>query len=184
MVKKKKKQEEDVIEEHHEGEEMHEIEGEEPHDAEPSIADPEEGSYGELHDKYIRLYSEFDNFRKRTIKEKSDIIKNAGSDVIGSLLPVLDDFERAIASNESVEDLEALKEGFKLIQHKMLNILQSKGLKPMESKGKDFDVDSHEAITQMPVEDSKQKGKVIDVVEPGYYLNDNVLRYAKVVVGS
>lgn len=186
MGRKKDKEASDkeVIEEHHDGEEMKEVPGEEPHDTTGSEEDPQDVSYGELHEKYLRLYSEFDNFRKRSIKEKADIIKSAGGDVMGSLLPVLDDFERAIASNENVEDLDALKEGFKLIHHKMVMIMEGKGLKAMDSKGKDFDVDHHEAITQMPIEDESQKGKVLEVVEPGYFLNDTVLRYAKVVVGS
>lgn len=179
-----RKKDKEVIEDHQDGEEMKEVSGEEQQDEENTGSDSPDISYGELHEKYLRLYSEFDNFRKRTIKEKADIIKGASGDVIGSLLPVLDDFERAIQSNEKVDDPEALKEGFKLIHHKMTNILAAKGLKHMESKDKEFNVDHHEAITQIPVEDEALKGKVIDVAEPGYFLNDTVLRYAKVIVGS
>jgi molecular chaperone GrpE len=143
-----------------------------------------EEKYNALNDKYLRLYSDFDNFRKRTIKEKADLISNASSAVLKDLLPVLDDFERAIASNENTEDVDGLKEGFQLIYSKFRNILVAKGLKPMESKGTAFDIDLHEAITNIPVEDAEMKGKVVDVVEKGYYLNDKVLRYAKVVVGQ
>ena len=140
--------------------------------------------YNEINDKYLRLYSDFDNFRKRTIKEKGDLISSASSGVIKDLLPILDDFERAIQSNENTEDLAGLKEGFQLIFNKMKNILQAKGLKPMECQGDKFDMDLHEAITNIPAPSEEEKGKVIDVVEKGYYLNEKVLRYAKVVVGQ
>ncbi|MBD3637841.1 MAG: nucleotide exchange factor GrpE [Crocinitomicaceae bacterium] len=143
-----------------------------------------EEKYEELQSKYLLLYSDFDNFRKRTIKEKAETLSRASGDVIKDLLVVLDDFERAISTNENVDDPEAVKEGFKLIHHKMLNILQSKGLEAMDAKGEPFDSDKHEAITQIPVEDEDQKGKVVDVVERGYNLKGSVLRYAKVVVGQ
>lgn len=143
-----------------------------------------EQKYNAVNDKYLRLYSDFDNFRKRTIKEKSDLISSASSRVIKDLLPILDDFERAIQSNQETEDVEGLKEGFQLIFNKMQNILSSKGLKPMDSKGTPFDMDLHEAITNIPAPSEEEKGKVVDVVEKGYYLNDKVLRYAKVVVGQ
>ncbi|UKN03265.1 nucleotide exchange factor GrpE [Paracrocinitomix mangrovi] len=142
-----------------------------------------EAQYKELNDKYLRLYSDFDNFRKRTIKEKADIIGSASGDVIKELLEVLDDFERAIANNENISDPEALREGFKLIQHKLKHKLEAKGLEPMEAKGDVFDADKHEAITQIPVSDD-MKGKVVDVIERGYNLKGHVLRYAKVVVGQ
>src|SRR5690554_2938179 len=137
----------------------------------------------ELNDKYLRLYSDFENFRKRTIKEKSDLIMNANEGVIKDMLPILDDFERAIANNETSDDASSIKEGFQLIYSKFNGVLLNKGLKPMDSKGTDFDFDLHEAITNVPV-DKKQKGKVVDVVEKGYFLNDKVIRYAKVVVGQ
>ncbi len=140
--------------------------------------------YDELNDKYLRLYSDFENFRKRTIREKSQLISSANSDVLGDLLPILDDFERAIEHNVDVDDSDSIKEGFLLIYNKFKNILEAKGLTPMESKGDVFDIDHHEAITNIPVEDETQKGKVVDVIEKGYYLNDKVLRYAKVVVGQ
>lgn len=135
-------------------------------------------------DKYLRLHAEFDNFRKRSHKEKADLIANASAGMIKEMLPVIDDFDRAIAANESNEDLAAVKEGFGLIQHKMLHILSQKGLTPMDSKGKPFNVDEHEALTQIPAPSEDLKGKVVDVIEKGYLLNDRILRYAKVVVGQ
>ncbi len=138
----------------------------------------------ELNDKYIRLYSEFDNYRKRTIKEKSDLHKTAGEDIFKILLPVLDDFERAIGSMKEAKDINALKEGVELIYSKLKNSLQQKGLAPMESKGEAFDADIHEAITNVPAPTEDLKGKVVEEVEKGYSLNGKVIRYAKVIVGS
>ncbi|MBL7898403.1 MAG: nucleotide exchange factor GrpE [Crocinitomicaceae bacterium] len=138
----------------------------------------------ELNDKYLRLYSDFDNFRKRTMKEKVDVINSASADVLKDILVVLDDFERAVANNEKVEDINSLREGFKLIQHKLITILTGKGLVALESKGEQFDPDRHEAITNVPVADESQKGKVIDVVERGYNLHGKTLRFAKVIVGQ
>jgi len=139
--------------------------------------------YNALNDKYLRLYSDFENFRRRTAKEKLDIIKNAGGDVMREMLTILDDFERAIKANAEVEDPKTLKDGFELIHNKFLKTMSSKGLIEIKAMGEPFNVDIHEAITQIEV-DKKQKGKVVDVVEKGYYLNDTVLRYAKVVVGQ
>jgi molecular chaperone GrpE len=143
-----------------------------------------EAMFREMNERYLRLYSEFDNFRKRTAREKADMVKTAGSDVIKAVLPVLDDFERAIKANETLEDIVRVKEGFSLIHHKMNLLLQARGLKQMDILGKDFNPDLSEAIANVPVEDESKKGKVIDVVENGYYLNDLVIRYAKVVVGQ
>ncbi len=143
-----------------------------------------EDKFKELNDKYLRLYSDFDNYRKRTMKEKVDLIASASSGVIKDLLPVIDDFERAIQSNEKSEDIEGLKEGFTLIYNKMNNILTSKGLKPMNAKGEVFDADIHEAVTNIPAPSEEDKGKVVDEIEKGYYLNEKVIRYAKVVVGQ
>ncbi len=137
----------------------------------------------EQKDKYIRLYSEFENFRRRTAKEKVELVLNASEGLIKELLPVVDDFERARQSFESSTDLAALKEGVELVFHKFKKTLESKGLKAMEAKDADFEVDLHECITQFNAGEEK-KGKVIDEVEKGYYLNDKVIRYAKVVVGS
>ncbi len=144
---------------------------------------PEE-KYAELNDKFLRLYSEFDNYRKRTNKEKLELISTASSGVIKDLVAVLDDFERAITNNETVEDTSALKEGFNLIHNKLKGILETKGLKPMISKGEVFDSELHEAIANIPAPTEDLKGKIMDDVEKGYYIHDKVIRYAKVVVGQ
>ena len=144
---------------------------------------PEE-KYAELNDKFLRLYSEFDNYRKRTNKEKLELISTASSGVIKDLVAVLDDFERAITNNETVEDTAALKEGFNLIHNKLKGILETKGLKPMISKGEVFDSELHEAIANIPAPSDDLKGKIVDDVEKGYYIHDKVIRYAKVVVGQ
>jgi molecular chaperone GrpE len=137
----------------------------------------------DFQDKYMRLYAEFDNFRKRTMREKADLISSASSDVMMQLLPLIDDFDRAEAN--ATEDIEAMKEGVKLISTKFVSTLNSNGLKAMESKaGDDFDVDKHEAIANIPAPSEDLKGKVVDVVEKGYMLGDKVLRYAKVVIGA
>ena len=138
----------------------------------------------EAKDKYLRLYSEFDNFRKRTARERLDLINSAGREIMEDLLPVLDDFERAIETSKDAKDVASVIEGVKLVQTKMINILQAKGLKAFESKEEAFDADFHEAITRIPAPDPKLSGKVVDVIETGYMLNDKVLRYAKVVVGE
>jgi len=143
-----------------------------------------EERFAELNDKYIRIHAEFDNYRKRTNREKLDIISTANAGVLKDLLAVMDDFERAIQNNETAEDLEGVKEGFNLIFNKFKTTLESKGLKPMNSVGEPFDVEIHEAIANVPAPNKKDKGKVIDTVEKGYYLNDKVIRFAKVVVGQ
>jgi len=136
-------------------------------------------------DKYIRLYSDFENYKKRMMRERIDLIKTAGADVIASLLPVLDDLERALKSMEnSATDVNALKDGVILIQTKLKNQLSQHGLQPIDSLNKPFDTDLHEAITNLPVDDESKKGMVIDEIEKGYMLNDKVLRHAKVVVGG
>lgn len=137
-----------------------------------------------LNDKYLRLYSEFDNYRKRTNKEKIELISTASAGVLKDMLSVMDDFERAIANNETSEDIAAVKDGFKLIHHKLRNLLEGKGLKQMDSKHQTFDSDLHEAIANVPAPSEDLKGKIIDDVEKGYYLNDKVIRFAKVVVGQ
>lgn len=135
-------------------------------------------------EKFIRLYSEYENYRKRTAKEKIDILTNASENVIKDLLPVIDDFERAIANNDKIEDIEAIKEGFVLIFNKLYKTLTSKGLKPMDSKETEFNIDLHEAITKIPAPKKALKGKVVDVVEKGFLINEKVIRFAKVVVGE
>ncbi len=137
----------------------------------------------ELKDAHLRLFAEFENYKRRTLKERSELIKSAGSDILTALLPVLDDFDRAIKAANNTND-PALKEGVSLIHGKLKNILEQRGLKMMVSVGEPFNVDLHEAITNVPVEDEKMKDKVVDEVESGYYLNDKVIRYAKVVVGN
>jgi molecular chaperone GrpE len=144
----------------------------------------EEQLADEYKDKFVRLYAEFDNYRRRTNQERLDLIVSANGGLLKDLLPVLDDLDRAISNNEQLEDIEALREGFKLIQHKFKQILLSKGLKEMEAKGLPFDSDLHEAIANIPAPEEALVGKVIDDVEKGYYLNDKVLRFAKVVVGQ
>ena len=139
---------------------------------------------GELKDKYIRLYSEFENFRRRTSKEKIDIMKSANEEVIISLLPVVDDFERAQKAFLEISGNDPVKEGINLIHHKLYKTLESKGLKPMDALGKEFNSDLHEAITQSPASSEDLKGKIIEVLEKGYFLNDKVIRHAKVVIGS
>ena len=138
-----------------------------------------------MRDRWLRLNADFDNFRKRTAKEKLDMLQFAGENTLKNMLPVLDDMERAIANNANTEDIAVVKQGFHLIHAKLLHILGSQGIKPMDQvMGKDFDTDRHEAITKAPAPSKDLKGKVIDVVENGYTLHDKVIRYAKVVVGE
>lgn len=144
----------------------------------------ESDKYSELNDRFLRLYAEFDNYRKRTNKEKIDLISSASESVLKDMIPVMDDFERAILNNETSDNLESVKEGFHLIFNKFRHILESKGLKKMEAKGVAFDSELHEAIANVPAPSKDLKGKVIEDVEKGYYLNDKVIRYAKVVVGQ
>ena len=138
----------------------------------------------ELNDKYLRLFSEFDNFRKRTQKEKLELFKTASEDVMVALLPVIDDFERALKLTEENGVDENFKEGIDLIYNKLLKTLSQKGLEPMDVMGAEFDTDYHEAITNIPAPTPDMKGKVVDVIENGYLLGDKVIRFAKVVVGN
>jgi molecular chaperone GrpE len=138
----------------------------------------------ELNDKYLRLFSDFDNYRKRTNKDKLDLIKTSSKEVIEGLLPVLDDFDRGLdALREHQVDEDAVH-GIELIQRRLFNYLKTKGLEPMDSKGKEFDTDYHDAITQTPALSEDLKGKVVDVIEKGYLLNGTIIRHAKVVVGQ
>ncbi|MCK4661758.1 MAG: nucleotide exchange factor GrpE [Bacteroidales bacterium] len=138
----------------------------------------------ETKDKYLRLSAEFDNYRKRTLKEKIELMKSAGEDVLINILPVMDDFERAMESTDKTKEIKAVKDGIKLIYNKFKEFLKLKGIKEIETKNKEFNTDIHEAITKFPVKDKKMKGKIVDVVEKGYYLNDKVIRFSKVVVGE
>jgi molecular chaperone GrpE len=148
----------------------------------PELSETEklQNELGELKDKYLRLYSDFDNFRKRTAKEKLEMIQSASEKVIIDILPVIDDMERAVANAQEGE----ISEGIQLIFSKLNGTLASKGLKPMDAKGEVFNADIHEAITQFPAPTEEDKGKVFDVVEKGYFLNDKVIRFAKVVVAN
>jgi molecular chaperone GrpE len=143
-----------------------------------------EAKVAELTDKNLRLQAEFDNFRKRTLNEKMELIKNGGEDVLKSLLPMMDNFERAQASTSKAESVEAVKEGIDLIYNGFAEYLQKKGIKVMEAQGQVFDTDYHEALTKIPAPDESLKGKVVDVIEKGYTFNDKVIRFAKVVVGE
>jgi len=140
----------------------------------------------EMKDKYIRLFSEFENFRRRTAKEKIELIKTANEELMTAMLPVVDDFDRAkTAMNSESASPESVKEGVDLIYNKFKKVLEVKGLKSMDSKpGTDFNTELHEAITQIPAPEESLKGKVVDTVESGYYLNEKVIRFAKVVIGS
>lgn len=180
MLKKKKK-------EHIEGEEhLNDVmdEGNAAAEAETSPEELLKQELGLANDKYLRLYAEFDNFRRRTAKEREEARKTEGKDVIVALLPVLDDFDRAIRSMENSTDINAVKEGVVLIQNKLKNVLSQKGLSEMQSIGAEFDPEIHEAITNIPAPSDDLKGKVVDEMEKGYYLNDKVARFAKVIVGN
>lgn len=135
-------------------------------------------------DKYLRLFSEFDNFRKRTQKEKAELISATKADVFKLILPILDDFDRALQSINNASDINSLKEGVELIHNKILQSLKSKGLESMEILHQEFNADEHEAITNIPAPTEELKGKIVDVVETGYKLNDKIIRYPKVVVGN
>jgi molecular chaperone GrpE len=138
----------------------------------------------EMKDKYLRLFAEFDNYKRRTSKERMDLLKTANQEMVVALLPVVDDFERALQSIQTAHDVSSVREGVELINNKLTNILQQKGLKPMDAVGTAFNPDLHEAITQIPAPDESLKGKVIDEVEKGYFLNEKVIRFAKVVIGA
>jgi molecular chaperone GrpE len=138
----------------------------------------------ELNDKYTRLYSEFDNFRKRTAKEKKEIIEAGGEDVFKSLLPIIDDFDRAIKSNAEATDVKAINDGVHLIYNKFKTTLHQKGLAEMKAAGEVFNPDIHEAITNIPAPSEDMKGKVVDELEKGYTLNGKIIRFAKVVIGN
>lgn len=153
-------------------------------DATLSLEEKHKQELEEANNKYLRLYAEFDNYKRRTSKERVDLLQTAGKDVIVDLLPVLDDLERALKSMETAQEITAVKEGVDLVFQKLKSVLTKKGLKEMESIGKEFDADLQEAITKIPAPTQELVGKVIDEVEKGYFLNDKVLRYAKVVIGS
>ena len=181
---KKKKQDiksdqEDSKAKHTDGKSVHTKENE----AKNKIAELEQ-SVKEWQDKYIRLSAEFDNYRKRTLKEKADLILTANESLLKDILSVVDDFERGIDHIDKSNDQNALKEGIHLIYTKFSEFLKQKGIKEIEARGQAFDIDFHEAMTKIPVPSENDKGKVVDIIEKGYMLNDKVIRYAKVVVGD
>ncbi|MCB0686672.1 MAG: nucleotide exchange factor GrpE [Saprospiraceae bacterium] len=143
-----------------------------------------ESELAEIKDKYLRLFAEFDNYKKRTARERLDLIRTASEDLVGKLLPVLDDFERAKKNAEDSSSPESFSEGVSLVYQKLHHALESKGLKAMDPEEIDFDPELHEAITKIPAPDPSLKGKIIDVIEKGYYLNDKIIRHAKVVIGE
>jgi len=143
-----------------------------------------ETNLAELNDKYLRLFSEFDNYRKRTLKERIELTKTASEELIVELLPVMDDFERALKSMETVVENKNTTDGVKLIYNKFVNILSKKGLEAMKTTGNEFDTDFHEAITNIPAPSEEMKGKIVDEIEKGYLLSGKVIRFAKVVVGQ
>ena len=149
-----------------------------------SELDQLKADFADQKDKYLRLMAEFENFRRRTAKERLDLIQTAGKDVIVSMLEVMDDCDRAEKQLNSTDDISVQKEGIQLVFNKVRSTLQSKGVTTMESLHKDFNVELHEAITEIPVTDNKQKGKVVDEISKGYFLNDKIIRFAKVVVGK
>jgi molecular chaperone GrpE len=143
-----------------------------------------ESELNEMKDKYLRLSAEFDNFRKRTLKEKIELTKTAGKDILTDFLGIMDDFERAVENSETAEDVDSLKEGLILIHNKCKTFLSKNSVKEIEAKEKEFDVELHEAITKIPAPDKNLKGKVVDVIQKGYLIDEKVLRYSKVVVGE
>ena len=143
-----------------------------------------ETKYNDLHDKYLRQMAEFENYRKRTLKEKSEIILNGAANLMTAVLPILDDMDRALDAMAKTDDAESCREGFKLIATKFHTTLEQNGLKLIETKGQTFDTDYHEAIASVPATEEKQKGQVVDCVQKGYKINDKVIRHAKVVVAN
>jgi len=193
MFNKKKKEEEPIMDNNQSEQEIENTPTEENKAAEGVAAEPvieisvEEKLQGEnaaLNDKYLRLFAEFDNYKRRTQKERVELLQTAGKDVVVSLLPVLDDFERALKATENATEVGAIRDGIMLVQNKLKSILSQKGLKEMESINTVFDTDIHEAITKIPAPSDDLKGKVVDELEKGYTLNDKVIRFAKVVVGA
>ena len=152
--------------------------------AEESRADALQAQIAQLNDRYLRLSAEFDNYRKRTIREKADLIQAAGAEVLKDFLAVVDDFERGLKAMESTDDMVSIQKGMNLVYSKMKDFLQRNGVKEIAAVGEPFDTDRHEALTKIPAPDAAQRGRVVDVVTEGYMLHDKVLRFAKVVVGE
>lgn len=194
MSKKEQEQvkEEELLQEETQTEEQNaEVESQNAEEEQPAKEETPEDKIAALQaeleksqKEYLFLMAEFDNYRKRTVKEKAELIKNGGEKAMLGLLPVIDDFERAIDAIDKSSDVESLKEGVDLIYNKFMKYLESQQVKPMESTGTDFDADVYEAVTTFPAPDESMKGKVIDTVQKGYTINEKVLRHAKVVVGQ
>src|SRR6056297_7431 len=144
----------------------------------------EKDKYDELNNKFMRLAAEFDNFKKRTARERIDLLQNAAKDTIADLLPILDDFDRAKKLSDDPSSEEAFSDGVELVYQKLHSTLKKKGLQSMDSDGEVFDVELHEALTEVPAPSKGMKGKVVDTIEKGYFLNDKIIRHAKVVVGK
>ena len=181
----KQKQAQEEVKQEEVTEESVEEEKEEPK-KEPTAEDESTVAekLAELQDRYLRLSAEYDNFRKRTLKEKIDLQKRANQNLLEAILPVADDFDRAMQSVDEAVDIKAVKEGMKLISGKFQGFLKQQGIKEIVALKKEFDTDLHEAITKIPAPSKKLKGKVVDVIQKGYYLNDKVLRFSKVVIGE
>ena len=181
VLKNQEKTEEAALDEETQKEAAEELSAEEK--VNKDLADAQK-TIEEQHDKYLRLSAEFDNYRKRTMKEKAELIKNGGEKTISAILPILDDLERALNISETSDDVKAMREGIELIYNKFLKGLNQEGLQKIETDGKDFDTDYHEAIALVPAPSEEQKGKILDCVQTGYKLNDKVIRHAKVVVAQ
>lgn len=155
-------------------------------EAKESLSELDElkAKYEQLNDTYLRSRAEFENYRKRTLAEKAELIKNGGEKVLTNILGVIDDFERGLNALETAEDIEAVKEGMALVYNKLQSFLKQNGVAAIDTKDQVFDTDLHEAITMIPAPDESMKGKVVDCVQKGYFLNDKVIRFAKVVVAN
>lgn len=184
MINKLKNMAKKTLKNNEESQEVEENELNESSEETISELDQLTNDLNESKDKYLRLYAEFENFKKRTVKEKLELMKNAAQDTISNLLPVLDDFDRAKQSAEDDDSKESFSDGVTLVYNKLHSSLSNLGVTPMESTGEVFDPELHEAVTEIPVPDESMKGKIVDTVLTGYYLNDKIIRYAKVVVGK
>ena len=191
MNREEKKEREEISENEElelESDEMHSEEeteeSAEKNEGDAAVIEQLRVELNKMNDKYLRLLAEFDNFRRRTARDQLELRKTASKDIMADLLPVLDDFDRALKIIEKGEGSDSVIEGFKLVYQKFYKTLESRGLEVMESDGKSFDAEMHEAITEVPAPSKKMKGKVIDTVEKGYLLNEKIIRYAKVVVGK
>jgi len=163
---------------------VHEKEQESEKDKAKEALKASEEKYNELHDKYLRLGAEFDNYRKRTLRERTDLIKTAGDEVLKQILPVVDNFERALKAMDQANDIDALKEGVVLIYNNFKDFIQQQGIKEIPALNETFNLEVHEAVATIPAPAEEQKGKIIEVVQKGYILHEKVIRFSKVVVGE